>query len=151
MRTSGGARVSCCASSTGLPMCAFALPGCLRFSLSFTGQDTVCSRPPLLPEFGRGPASHFTKRSPCFVICSQGDNLSRRSTGKTALKRPTVSFGLCHVWTFNNGPNSTEHRQVQTLCKGWGARPLLKSFIGPLLVGLFFVVVVFKCNNFCIV
>lgn len=41
-------------------------------------------------------------------------------------------------------------RKVQMVCKGQEAQPLPKSFIGPLLVWLsFVVVVVFKCNNFC--
>ncbi|CAK7299552.1 hypothetical protein VULLAG_LOCUS7652 [Vulpes lagopus] len=43
----------------------------------------VCTHPPLLPDIFRGPASHFAKKSPCFVVCGQGDNLSHRSTGKT--------------------------------------------------------------------
>lgn len=43
-------------------------------------------------------------------------------------------------------------REVQTLCQGQEAQPCPKSFTGPLLVGLGFVVAVvvfFKCDNFC--
>lgn len=69
--------------------------------------------------------------------------------GRLSLKEPTVSFGLLHFWTFNNGPNSTEHHRGPDALQRAGSTALPESFLGPWLVGLSFFVVVFKCNNFC--
>lgn len=59
--------------------------------------------------------------------------------GRLSLKEPTVSFGLFDFWTFNNGPNSTEHQKGPDALQRAGSTA---PFIGPLLVWLSFVVVV---------
>lgn len=87
MRATGGVRRKSVLLASGLLMCGFALSGCLlSLSLSLSQERTGCT--PMLSCFlsiflGGRPASHFAKRSPCFVICGQGDNLSHRSTRKT--------------------------------------------------------------------
>lgn len=71
--------------------------------------------------------------------------------GRLSLKEPTVSFGFFRCWTFYNGPNPTEHQKGPGTLQRAGSTAPSEEFYWPFAgwAEYFVVVVVFKCNNFC--